>query len=73
MSKVDHVQPRYLENASKMRELNIPGYKEQTEFNMLKVLDTYKRSVDYYNSYGLPSKSSVGKHSMRTSSSRPIP
>jgi hypothetical protein len=41
-----------------MRELNIPGYKDQTEFNMLKVLDTYKRSVDYYNSHGLPSKTS---------------
>ena len=24
-----------------------------TEVSMLKVLDTYKRSVDYYNSYGL--------------------
>jgi hypothetical protein len=36
-----------------MKEINIPTYKEQSSFNMLKVLDTYKRSVDYYNSYGL--------------------
>jgi hypothetical protein len=38
-----------------MRDLNVPTYKEQTEYNMLKVLETYKRSCDYYNSYGLSS------------------
>lgn len=34
---------------------------------MLRVLDTYKRSVDYYNSYGLNSQ----PNSTRVSTDRP--
>lgn len=38
---------------SQLQFIGSPIYREQPEVNMLKVLDTYKRSVDFYNSYGL--------------------
>lgn len=45
-------RPQTSVNASKMKEVNRP-VDLHTEFDLMKFLDTYKRSVDYYNSYGL--------------------
>ena len=36
------------------------------EFDMIKFLDTYKRSVDFYNSYGLDSAPSSTRHSRQS-------
>lgn len=45
-------KPHHVINAEKMKEINHP-IDLHTDFDMMKFLDTYKRSVDYYNSYGL--------------------
>ena len=46
------VNPQVIANADKMKDLNRP-IELHTEFDMMKFLDNYKKSVDYYNSYGL--------------------
>ena len=52
-------------NAKKMEELNHP-LNSTPQFDMIKFLDTYKRSVDYYNSYGLDSAPSSTRHSRQS-------
>lgn len=49
----------YISNADRMRELSKPD--KNTEFDMIKFLDTYKRSIDFYNSYGLDKKGKQGQ------------
>lgn len=39
-----------------MQELRAPELASPVGFDTMKVLETYKRSVDYYNSYGLDKK-----------------
>jgi hypothetical protein len=72
MSSNNVLTPSYLENAQKMKELNIPAYKEQSSCNMIKVLETYKRSVDYYNSYGLERAANSTQASHRHNTERPV-
>lgn len=65
MSSSTNVNPQVAYNARKMEELNQP-LKTTPEFDMIKFLETYKRSVDYYNSYGLDRAPSSTRDSRQT-------
>lgn len=67
MSKVNLSNPS---KAEQMKQLNVSPYQEESNVTMMKVLETYKRSVDYYNSYGLNSAPNSTRVS-RNSTERP--
>ena len=54
--------------AERMAELLSSQQKTEPEANMLKVMETYRKSVDYYNSYGL--KSADGSRNNKSGNSK---
>lgn len=57
-------------NAERLSELLSSEQQTEPEANMFKVLDTYRKSVDYYNSYGL--KSADGPRKNKVEATKPF-